>query len=100
MYHNHLLREIGVNTNRIYTISTDNLPALKLCQNPEYNGRAKHVDVSQHYLRLAHERGEVCLRHVGTEDNVADLFTKPLGRRKFERFRNMLLSPVGEPTHS
>jgi hypothetical protein len=35
---------------------------------------------------------EYDLKHIGTEDNVADLFTKPLGRLKFQRFADMLLS--------
>jgi hypothetical protein len=33
---------------------------------------------------------KVELIHVGSEDQVADIFTKPLSTMKFEKFKNLL----------
>ena len=51
------------------------------------SARPKYVDIYYHYLRQAVARGQVVVVHVGTEANVADIFTKPLGQDKFVRFR-------------
>ena len=51
------------------------------------SARTKHVDVSYHYLRQAVARGVVRTTYVSTEENVADMFTKPLAKVKFIKFR-------------
>eukprot|EP00955_Chlamydomonas_euryale_P086737 364241-Chlamydomonas_euryale.AAC.5 len=44
--------------------------------------RCKHVDVVQHFAVNRATRGEVIFKYVKTADNLADVFTKPLGRHK------------------
>jgi hypothetical protein len=38
------------------------------------------------------EQGIVDVKKIGTDDNVADLLSKALGRRKFEKFRKLVLN--------
>ena len=71
-------------------IRTDNQGALALSQNPEFHDRTKHIDIQYHWIREVLESGRVEMHFVGTEDQVADIFTKPLAREKFERFRHEL----------
>ena len=56
-----------------------------------YHARSKHIEVHYHFVRekvlLA---GVVDLAYVSTEDQVADIFTKPLGTEKLHRFRSLL----------
>lgn len=95
LYHKNLLCELGLSSAETkYAVVSDNAPALRLCKNNRYRGRAKHIDITQHFLRLAHERGDVHLEHVASDDNVADIFTKALGRVKFQKFRDMIMAPV------
>ena len=42
-------------------------------------------------IRSAVSRGVICLRKISTEDNVADVLTKPLTDPAFERHRHKLL---------
>lgn len=91
MFHVHLLRELHIPCNTKYHVRSDNQPALKLCRNPEYHGRAKHIDISQHFVRHLYDEGKVELEYVPSEENVADILTKPLGRIVFERLRSRLM---------
>ena len=42
------------------------------------NSRLKHIDVREAWVKEMRDRGLVIPEHVGTDDNLADLFTKPL----------------------
>lgn len=77
------------------TLLMDNVGAIKLAKNPEFHKRTKHVEVKYHFVREKYQEGSICVEHVSTEDMVADIMIKPLGRQKFERFRQRL-GLVGE----
>jgi hypothetical protein len=49
-----------------------------------------HIDVKYHYVRECIAVKKIVLYHVPTEDNTADIFTKNLGRLKFEKFKQQL----------
>ena len=72
----------------------DNQGALKIVQNKHSVGRTKHVDLKLQKMKEAVLKGEITPRYVRSEDNVADIFTKPLGRIAFEKLRNVLLVEV------
>jgi len=65
----------------------DNKAMLHMAVNSADSAKTKHVDVSCHYLRQCVSRGVVSTVYVATDENVADLFTKPLGKVKFQKFR-------------
>ena len=52
--------------------------------------RTKHIDLRYHYLRNLSTNGTVRLVFCGTEDQVADIMTKPIKPDQFVKFRNML----------
>lgn len=59
----------------------DSQSAIALSQNPIYHARTKHIEIKHHYIRKLVVEGEVVLRYVAIEDNVADILTKPLPSR-------------------
>ncbi|KHN00057.1 Copia protein, partial [Glycine soja] len=61
----------------------DNRSAQELAKNPVFHERSKHIDTRYHFIRECITKKEVELTHVKTQDQVADIFTKPL---KFEDF--------------
>eukprot|EP00253_Pinus_taeda_P032914 PITA_32914 len=71
-------------------INCDNQSAIKLAHNPVYHARTKHVELQYHFVREKIESNEIGLIFCNTKDNVADIFTKPLGKIKFEFFRSQL----------
>ena len=56
------------------------------------NSRVRHFERRQLKVRELVEAGIVAISRVHTDSNVADIFTKALGRAKFEKFRKMLLN--------
>ena len=67
----------------------DNESAIKRTNNPVQHARTKHIDVSHHFIR-DHKKGDICIESVGTEDQLADIFTKPLDEKRFCKLRNEL----------
>lgn len=49
------------------------------------NRRNKHIDIAFLFLRVAVRRDIVCLNHCPSEEMIADILTKPLGRVLLEK---------------
>ncbi|CAG7846893.1 Retrovirus-related Pol polyprotein from transposon TNT 1-94 Includes: RecName: Full=Protease; Includes: RecName: Full=Reverse transcriptase; Includes: RecName: Full=Endonuclease [Serendipita indica DSM 11827] len=72
------------------TLFVDNASAIQVAKNPEHQSTMKHVHRSFNWIRERVANNEICVAHVPGVVNVADIFTKPLGRIKFEQFVKML----------
>ncbi|GKB97410.1 integrase, catalytic region, zinc finger, CCHC-type containing protein, partial [Tanacetum coccineum] len=69
----------------------DNKSAIALCCNNVQHSRAKHIDIRYHFIKEQVENGIVELYFVRTEYQLADIFTKPLPRERF----NFLIDKLG-----
>jgi hypothetical protein len=69
----------------------DNSGALAMAQTPKMRPRTKHMNVKYHHFREAVENGSVTIHPIGTEDQLADIFTKPLGSELFLKFRQSIM---------
>ncbi|GKB66600.1 hypothetical protein Tco_0928012 [Tanacetum coccineum] len=56
----------------------DNEPALAIASDPKNLKGARHFQRKYHYIHEVIQEGEIVLKKVHTNDNVADLFTKPM----------------------
>ena len=56
------------------------------------NSRVRHVERRQLKIRELVERALVTVKSIGTDENVADIFTKALGWRQFDKHRKTLLN--------
>ncbi|GKA88506.1 hypothetical protein Tco_0810270, partial [Tanacetum coccineum] len=72
------------------TIFCDNSSTVELSRNPVLHGRSKHIDVRFHFLRELTRDNVVRLVHCPTQDQVADIMTKPLKLDLFTRFRSLM----------
>ena len=86
--------EIGLG-DRISTVSTvfeDNTPTLTLATTdpPRVTPRSKSLAVKCHWFRSKLSPATILVKHVGTHDNVADVFTKALPFAAFSRHRKAL----------
>jgi transposase InsO family protein len=68
----------------------DNKAAISLSKNPVHHDRSKHIDTRYHFIRDCVDRGEVDIDHVSTNEQLADILTKALGRVKFVELRQQL----------
>jgi hypothetical protein len=69
------------------SLKIDNQAAISLCKNPVHHERSKHIDVRFHYIRECVEEGMIKVQHVNTNDQLADILTKSLGKQKFIEMR-------------
>jgi len=85
-----LLNDAGEGQKESTSIKTDNQSTTKLAYNPVFHKNSKHIDTQFHFVRENIRSKEICVEYYKTWDNLADIFTKPLGCVKFELFRGML----------
>ena len=69
-------------------IRGDNQGSLALTNTTKYHARSKHIDIKYHKNRDLVEHGEITVRYVSTQDQLADVFTKPLPRPRFQELRS------------
>lgn len=85
-----ILEQLGLKQEEGTIIWCDNSSTIKLSKNPMMHGRSKHIDVRFHFLRNLIKEGTMELMHCNTEDQVADIMTKPLKREAYENLRKEL----------
>jgi hypothetical protein len=56
----------------------------------------RHIDQRQHWVQTLRDANLVQARHVGTKDNLADIFTKPLQGQDFRSIRNTKSFKIAE----
>ena len=61
----------------------DNHSAIKIGKNPVQHSCSKHIDVRHHFLRDHEAKGDILLTDVRSEDQLADIFTKPVDKDTF-----------------
>ena len=68
----------------------DNMSVIALSKILVRHDRSKHIDTKYHFIRECIEDGKVEVDHVGTAGQLADIFTKALGRVRFLELREAL----------
>jgi hypothetical protein len=71
-------------------IHSDNQSCVKLFENLVFHDRSKHIEIKYHYIRDMVQRKAVHMQYLPTHEQIADIFTKPLAKMKFEYFRERL----------
>jgi hypothetical protein len=69
-------------------ILCENESAVKLANNLVQHSRIKHIDICHHFLKDHVAKNNISPEGVRTEDQLADIFTKPLDEARFCRLRN------------
>jgi hypothetical protein len=85
-----VLEHLQVKQNEGTVILCDNSSSIKLSKNPVMHGRCKHIDVRFHFLRDLAKDNVVELKFCKSEDQIADLMTKPLKLEAFSKLRRLL----------
>jgi len=83
------LQDYGIKYNQV-PLLCDNESAVKITTNPVQHSRTKHIDIRHHFIRDHQAKGDISIDSVGTEDQLVDIFTKPLDEARFCKLRNEL----------
>eukprot|EP00253_Pinus_taeda_P033312 PITA_33312 len=85
-----MLRSLCEEKVKSTVIFCDNSSAIALSKNYVFHKRTKHIDTKFHYIRELVNNGEIVLKHCRTQEQVADILTKPLEQKSFEFLRKCL----------
>ena len=81
--------DYGIKLNHI-PIKCDNTSAINLSKNPIQHSRTKHIDIRHHFLRDYVQNGDISLEFVDTNNQLADIFTKPLNEERLNFIKHDL----------
>jgi hypothetical protein len=59
----------------------DNESAINIAYNPYEHCRTKHIDIRHHFLRDHVIKWDIVISHIETNNQLADIFTKPLDEK-------------------
>ena len=90
VYLRRVLEKLGVEEKTGIVIMCDNSSTIQLSKNPMFHGKSKHIDVRFHFLRVLVNDGVVELSYCNSQDQIADIMTKPLKLEQFEKLHGML----------
>ena len=85
-----LLADLCVAAPHKIVIYCDNLSSIQLAQNLVFHAQTMHIEVHYHFIWERVLTGNIDLVYVGTDEEVADIFTKALGAEKICKFCTML----------
>ena len=75
----------------VAVIYCDNQGAIKIFTSEAGFGRTKHLDIRLQFVKDLFKVGKYQIRYVRSDENLADLFTKPLQRLNFQRIVDKLM---------
>ena len=76
------LKDYGIHVRKV-PLLCDNESAIKIAYNHVQHSRTKHIQVRHHFIRDHVAKGDIDLKHVRTDKQIADIFTKPLDEKVF-----------------
>lgn len=66
------------------SLFVDNKSFIDISKNHVQHSKIKHIDIKHHFIQQLVEENVVSLDYVKTEDQLADILTKPLDSKRFE----------------
>jgi hypothetical protein len=83
------LKDYGYTMNHI-SLLCKNESAIKIAYNHYEYSRTKYIDIRHHFLRDYAIKKNIVISHIGTNDQLADIFTKPLDEKRFRELQSEL----------
>ncbi|KAH9650091.1 protein kinase domain-containing protein [Citrus sinensis] len=80
-----ILKEIKASNSLPMKVYCDNKSAIAIAHNPVLHDRTKHVEVDKHFIKEKLDSGLVCMPYIPTNEQIADILTKGLPKKHFEK---------------
>jgi uncharacterized membrane protein len=85
----HTMRDFRVIFERVPLIC-DNTSAISIAKNSVFHKRMRHLERRHHFLRDHIEMGDIEMRYIDIERQLADIFTKSLDTSHFTALRGVV----------
>ena len=83
------LKDYGVTCDKV-PLLCDNESAIKISHNPVQHSKTKHIEIRHHFIRDHIKRRDIEIIYINTQEQLADIFTKPLDEARFHELRHEL----------
>ena len=84
-----LFADLGIPPEGPTVINEDNQSTIAMTKNPQYHGRAKHIDIKHHFIKEQVSEGAIVLKYCPSEEMTADILTKSLSKEPFCKLRSI-----------
>ena len=85
-----LLSELGFSSSNPATLWCDNVGAIYLCSNLVFHARTKHIELDYHFIQEQVQQHNIQVHFISSDDQIANILTKPLGQHLFVKHRDKL----------
>lgn len=82
-----LLNELNLGLEK-FTLFEDNIPCIKIAEEPRQHQRVKHVDIKYMFVRELILKNQIELEYLRSNDKIADMMTNQLPYFSFIRHMN------------
>lgn len=79
-----MLEDIRIPTNYTMKILRDNKLAISIAKYQVQHDRTKHVEIDRHFIKEKSDQKIICIDHVPSRQQTADILTKVLPRNIYE----------------
>ncbi|KAK2966046.1 hypothetical protein RJ640_001980 [Escallonia rubra] len=86
-----LLQDLHINIVTPTPLYADNTSAIRIASNPVFHERTKDIEVDCHFIRDKYLDGVISLPYVASQDQIADIFTKPVTSARHDYLVDKLL---------
>jgi len=86
-----IFTDFDSNFNESIIINDDNQSCIAYTKNPTQYKRTKHIDQRYHFVKDEVLLGNIEIKKISTNDNLADIFTKPLEVTRFHYLLSQFL---------
>ena len=93
-WHQMLVQELSFEADHPFKLLNDNCRAIALTCNAQFHGHSKHINIRHYFLHELVKCGNIKIHYVCSEDNIADIFTKPLVDILFHKFLPFLVKEL------
>ena len=85
-----ILFDLNLEQKQSTEIHVDNQVAIAISNNPVFLGKIKHFNIKLFFVGEVQKNGDIILCYCKSENQIADVFTKPLPVSKFKDFTTKL----------
>ena len=85
-----MLEDMHIHYDTPIPIYCDNTSSINISKNPVMHSKTKHIPIKFHFLKDQVMNKILKLEYIGTKDQIADIFTKPLPKMQFENIQYQL----------